>query len=352
MKVAFVSWRDLANPNWGGSEVMVDRIAQGFVERGWDVSLLCAGPVAERPYRVIANGGRFDQYLRAPFAGQQLRGADVVVDVSNGIPFFAPVWLRSPCICLVHHVHGDQWRDALPVPASAAGWFLERRVVPRMYRRFWSVSPSTTAGLRRLGIPRERIREVWNGIDVAGSPQADEDRSPTPLFVVISRLVPHKGVDRVLDAWRRVGPEIGGELVVIGDGPLRSELESRGTPATRFLGQADEATKVELLRRSWALVHGAHHEGWGIVVMEAAAWGVPTIAFDVAGIRDAVVHDDTGLLAPDVVGLGEHLLSVARCDDLRSRLGRKAWERASALSWESCAESAAELVEATAERRW
>jgi glycosyltransferase involved in cell wall biosynthesis len=352
VKVGIVAWRELGHPGWGGSEVVVDRVAKGFLDRGWTVSLLCAGPIGARPYRVVANGGRFSQYLRAPFAWRRVGHVDVVIDVSNGIPFFAPLWQRRPTVCLVHHVHADQWRDVLPRPLAAIGWFLERRIVPKVYRRFWSVSPSTSAGLRGLGIPADRIREIFNGIDVDSIAGAADHRSVEPLFVVIARLVPHKGVDRVLDAWQAVGPTIGGELVVIGEGPLRSELEARGVPATRFVGHVSDELKLETLRKSWALVHGAHHEGWGIVVMEAAAVGIPTLAFTVPGVRDAVVDGTTGLLADNGAELGEHWLRLAADASLRETLGRNALERARSMSWDAVAELAAEMVEAVASGAW
>jgi glycosyltransferase involved in cell wall biosynthesis len=352
VKVAFIAWRELANPSWGGSEIVVDRVAQAFVDRGWDISLHCGGPIATRSYDVIDNGGRFMQYLRAPMRWRRLRQADVVIDVSNGIPFFTSLWLRKPSICLVHHVHDRQWHDVLPGPVATVGSFVERRIVPSIYRRFWSVSPSTTADLVALGVPPSRIREVWNGIDVAAERPDGLHRSATPRFVVLGRLVPHKGVDRVLDAWQQISAQVGGELVVVGDGPLRNELEARGTPNARFVGHVSDDERNQLLRSSWALVHGAHHEGWGVVVMEAAAVGVPTLGFAVRGIRDAVVDGSTGLLADTTAQLAANWLLLAVDPDLRNELGVKAWERASALSWSMCAESVAEMVEDAAAGTW
>jgi glycosyltransferase involved in cell wall biosynthesis len=352
VRVGIVAWRELGHPGWGGSEVVVDRVARGFLARGWSVSLLCAGPVESRPYRVVKNGGRFSQYVLAPFAWRRLGDVDVVIDVSNGIPFFAPLWQRRPTVCLVHHVHGHQWRDVLPRPLAAAGWFLERRIVPRVYRRFWSVSPSTSEGLRGLGVPAGRIREVFNGIDVDPVAPSAARRSTEPLFVVIARLVPHKGVDRVLDAWQAVGPTIGGELLIIGEGPLRAELEARRVPATRFLGHVSDEMKLETLRCSWALVHGAHHEGWGMVVMEAAAVGVPTLAFAVPGVRDAVLDGATGFLADSDAQFREQWLRLAADPSLRDTLGHAALERARSMSWDAVAELAAEMVEAVASGAW
>src|ERR1700722_6440808 len=131
LRVTFVSWRDLAHAQAGGSEVLVDRLALGCMERGHDVTLMCGGPVGRRPYRVHSLGGRFAQYLRAPLAYvRNFRDADVVVDVENGVPFFSPIWRRGPVLCLVHHVHGPQWRLHFNRVVAQVGWALERWAMP------------------------------------------------------------------------------------------------------------------------------------------------------------------------------------------------------------------------------
>ena len=66
MRIVFVSWRDLAHPQAGGSEVVVDHLARGLAERGHDVVLLAGGPVTDHPYRVRATGGTYSQNLVAP----------------------------------------------------------------------------------------------------------------------------------------------------------------------------------------------------------------------------------------------------------------------------------------------
>ena len=156
LRIGFAAWRDLAHPQAGGSEVLLDRLARGCLVRGHDVRLMCGGPVGVRPYPVEDLGGEFTQYLRAPIAyARKMRDRDVFVDVSNGIPFFAPLWRRRPVVCLVHHIHAAQWRLRFAPPVSSVGWALERRGVPLVYRRarFIAVSPSTAVGLEGLGIP-------------------------------------------------------------------------------------------------------------------------------------------------------------------------------------------------------
>jgi hypothetical protein len=120
--VLFVAWRDLANPRAGGSEVLVDRLAEGLIAGGDRVTLLCGGEVAERPYRVVRSGGTYSQFLRTPMAyWRHLSNCDLVVEVCNGMPFFAPLWCRRPTICLVNHVHTELWGMRFPAPLAPAG---------------------------------------------------------------------------------------------------------------------------------------------------------------------------------------------------------------------------------------
>ena len=108
--ILFIAWRDLANPLAGGSEVLVDQLATGLVARGHQVTLLCGGPVAERPYHVRRAGGTYSQFFRAPIAYlRNFRDTDLIVEVCNGMPFLVPLWSRRPTICLVNHVHAELW---------------------------------------------------------------------------------------------------------------------------------------------------------------------------------------------------------------------------------------------------
>ena len=168
MRILFLSWRDLAHPQAGGSEYVVDRLAHGLRADGHEVALVCGGPVGTPGYAVHDAGGTYSQYLRLPFvASRRFRHPDVVIDVENGIPYFSPVWQRAPVVCLVHHVHVDQWRMYFPGPLAWVGRFLERRVMPRVYRRctFIAVSASTAADLVAIGVDPERIRTIEMGSD-------------------------------------------------------------------------------------------------------------------------------------------------------------------------------------------
>ena len=342
--IVFVSWRDLANPRAGGSEVLVDRLADGMTARGDQVTVLCGGPVAERRYRVVRNGGTYTQFLRAPLAYQRLGGCDLVVEVCNGMPFFAPAWSRRPMVCLVNHVHTELWDVRLPRPLATAGRYTESVLMPWAHRKnlFLTVSSSTAAALAELGVRPDQIRQVCNGVE---PPQPLMPRSPEPLFLALGRLTDYKRIDLLLRLWDRVRHVVGGRLVIAGDGPERARIEALAGPGVVVTGRVSEEEKHRLLCSAWMLLHPAMIEGWGIVIVEAAIRGTPGIGFDVPGLRDSVVDGETGLLVRNEGQFASAWASLALDHRTREILGRNARERALRLHWSAAVEGFAQVAD-------
>lgn len=332
-RVVIVAWRDIASPRAGGSELLVDQLAAGLTARGDQVTLLCGGPAADHPYDVVRSGGPYSQFAGAPVAyARRLRGCDVVVEVCNGMPFLVPLWSGKPVICMVNHVHTDLWPLRFPPPLSAAGRFLEQRVMPWAHRRnlMLTVSASTARELQALGVAPERIRLLHNGVAPPGAPAP---RSPGPLFLALGRLAEYKRIDLLLRLWDRIRPVVGGRLVIAGDGPERRSLEALAGPGVTFAGRVSEAEKHRLLSAAWLLLHPALVEGWGIVIAEAALRGTPAVGFDVPGLRDSVDHGRTGVLARTEAEFASAWAALALDEARRTAMGEAARHRAAQLSW-------------------
>jgi glycosyltransferase involved in cell wall biosynthesis len=331
-RVLIVAWRDVASPQAGGSELLVDQLAAGLVARGDSVTLLCGGPASPHAYDVVRSGGPYTQFLRAPLAYRRLRDCDVVVEVCNGMPFLTPLWAGKPTVCMVNHVHTDLWPLRFRPPVSTVGQFLEQRVMPRVHRRnlIVTVSNSTAADLQALGVDRERIRMLNNGVAPAGPPVP---RSRRPLFLALGRLAEYKRIDLLLRLWERVRPVVGGRLVIAGDGPERARLEALAGPDVLFTGRISERRKHQLLGSAWLLLHPALIEGWGIVVTEAALRGTPTVGFDVPGLRDSVDDGHTGVLARTEAAYASAWAALALDPARREQLGAAARHHAAQLRW-------------------
>ncbi|MFF1447274.1 glycosyltransferase family 4 protein [Streptomyces sp. NPDC058274] len=335
-RIVFLARRDLDNPAAGGSELLVDRLADGLTQLGHQVTLLCGGPTAYRDYRVVSAGGDLGHYLRArPAFHREVGDCDLLVEVCNGMPYLAPLWHRGPTLCLVNHVHTDLWRmrfGGALAPAARLGRRLEHWALTGARRRnlVVAVSPSTAHALRAIGVERDRIRVVHNGVEEPGPRAA---RSPEPLFLAMGRLVEYKRIDLLLRLWERVRPVTGGRLVIIGDGPERERLAQLAGPGVEFAGHVSEAEKHRLLCAAWLLLHPSAVEGWGLVVTEAAARETPAIAFDVPGLRDSVVDGETGVLARGESSFAAAWCTLALSGHRRTLMGKAARDRAAQFRW-------------------
>ncbi|MGW2518619.1 glycosyltransferase family 4 protein [Streptomyces sp. NPDC001617] len=335
-RIVFLAHRDLDNPAAGGSELLVDRLAEGLTGLGHQVTLICGGPAAFRDYRVVSAGGEFAHYLRARSAfARQVGETDLLVEVCNGMPYLAPLWHHGPTLCLVNHVHSDLWKmrfGGALAPAARIGRRLEQWALTGAQQRslLVAVSPSTAHALRAIGVERDRIRVVHNGVEEPG-PLLPKDSEP--LFVAVGRLVEYKRIDLLLRLWERVRPVTGGRLVIVGDGPERGRLEQLAGPGVEFAGHVSEAEKHRLLCAAWLLLHPSAVEGWGLVVTEAATRQTPTVAFDVPGLRDSVVDGETGMLAQGESSFAAAWCTLALSGHRREAMGKAARDRAARYRW-------------------
>ena len=162
-----------------------------------------------------------------------------------------------------------------------------------------------------------------------------------PLVLSLSRLVPRKGMDVLIDASARLAERVPDLQVAIGGsgrdrGRLEKRAEAAAAPVT-FLGRVPEedlalvygAAEVYamLCRNRWG---GLEQEGFGIVFLEAAAAGVPQVAGDSGGAAEAVADGETGLVVDptDVDAVVEALHRLLVDHDLRSRMAERGRARA------------------------
>jgi len=367
-RVAVVNWRDPAHRQAGGAEVYAWEFAQALRERGAVVEFVTSRDAGQSAREVIdgvtvVRRGGFVTYFVWAFLHlfRHRRRLDAVMDASTGIPVFAPLVVRrrTPVVLVMHHVHLDQFGTHFSRPVAWLGRFLEGRLMPRVYARARTVavSESTRDEMRSRLHWRGPIDLLMNGAFPPEDPGSPEGRDPRRL-VVLGRLVAHKRVDLVLRAVQRV-PDV--SLDVIGRGPDHDHLagvvhELGLAERVTLHGFVDEPSKAELLRAGGLHLCASDAEGWGQVVIEAAAFGLPTIARRVPGLRDAIVDGRTGWLVDDTPGNDDAIVdalvaaverAVAVLDEptARSRIFDECREWSSRFSWDAMRAEAAALME-------
>src|SRR5258708_7191818 len=125
----------------------------------------------------------------------------------------------------------------------------------------------------------------------------------------------------------------GGRPVSAGHGQSRERRESMAGPGVEFTGRVSEEEKHRLMSAAWLLLHPARVEGWGIVVVEAAVRATPAIGFSVPGLRDSVIHNQTGVLVRTEGEFASAWASLAIDGRKRTAMGHAARERGRQLHW-------------------
>ncbi|MFG2640441.1 glycosyltransferase family 4 protein [Streptomyces sp. NPDC048370] len=362
--IAFLNWRDPAHPDAGGAEAYCWEIARRFSAAGAHLTLVsarCPGAPAQEyrdGIRIVRAGGTFGVYAAAARHLLGNRHAyDAVVDFQNGIPFFSPLFTPrwTADICVIHHIHQDQFDVRFHWPLNAVGRLLEKQVSRRVYRGrpVVVVSPSTREGARReLGFGNT-IHIVPNGSPHAVSDAPGGPRSLTPAITVVSRLMPQKRVDllvRAVPALLRRIPDL--RVDICGDGPERERLralaEELGVASAVLLhGHVSEERKRELFRHAWLTVVPSVAEGWGLTVIEANAEGTPALAYEVPGLRDAIQPGVNGWLLPTSADLADGVgaaLDELAGTEARTAMAARCRSWAAAFSWDASAERLAQVV--------
>jgi len=171
------------------------------------------------------------------------------------------------------------------------------------------------------------------------------------LFIFLGRVSADKGIEDVIKAFSLIRKtHQNARLWIVGkeqnEEYLKSILQNIVDKETLHniftFGYVSEERKYELLQQSWLLLHASDKEGWGLSVIEAASMGVPTVGYNVAGLRDSIKNDITGLLTetqPESLAIAT--LTLLANENKFKKMKENAilfsqnfsWEKSGELSW-------------------
>ena len=263
-------------------------------------------PLAARTLRAVATRVRPDVahvhntwFALSPSVVRELdlAGIPVVVTLHNYRLLCVNASLfrdGRPCLDCVGHsplpgvVHRC-YRDSAVASAAVAGCISANRALGTWTRHaglFLALNDYARDRFIEGGLPADRIRVKPNVVPDPGQRVAPPSASGTVLFV--GRLDPLKGLGMLLDAWAAASPP-GLELVIVGDGPQRAELEARNVPGVTLAGRRTPAEVRAMMLEARTLVFPTLLlEGPSLVVREAFAAGLPVLASGLGGIPELV----------------------------------------------------------------
>ena len=352
LKFLVFNWRCWLNPKMGGAEVFTHENVKRWAKAGHEVTLFtsefpnCRREEVLDGVRIVRAGGKYSVYWKAKNYYKKhfsKKRYDVVVDEINTRPFLTPKFVKNgeKIVALIHQLAREYWLYETTFPMNYIGYhYLENRWL-RNYVDVSTVTVSESTRQDLLNLGFEEVFVVPEGLNFTPLDEPPEKES-YPVLAYVGRLKRAKRPDHAIEAFGIVKREFPkAELWIIGDGYLRRDLEKIGTNGVKFFCGLSDEERRELMKRAWVLVNPSVREGFGLNIVEANALGTPCIGYDVAGLRDSVKNDETGLLAEagSVEDLADKIVMVLRDDALKEKLSRKALEYSKKFSWDKSAEA-------------
>jgi len=282
----------------------------------------------------------FDEYrISLPMGRKPLPRFDVI---HTHTPVTLGVWgnvlahrRRVPHVS-TYHTHIEGYTHYVPGASMLDKRIgVARRFVHAFYDRADLVLAPSNAIASMLDAYKLRppTRVVPTGIDIellTGAP--DPDRSPWPAaarrVLTVSRLGKEKDLPTLLQAIARIAAHIDVHLVVIGTGPDEAELRDHAAALgigqrVTFLGRIPYAEIGGYFRQAEVFALPSSTETQSLVLLEAAALGIPTVAIRALGAAEQVDDGTTGYLTEpgDVTGFTAHIAELLTDDALRRRMG-------------------------------
>lgn len=254
--------------------------------------------------------------------------------------------IKAPLIITLHEVWGAYWYEYLRNPIAAwIGRTIERQVV-QWAGLMVAVSRWTADALQReFGVDPEKIRIVPNGVDIQLYSASSVEKVPCKVLYV-GRLVHYKHVNWLIEAMKQVVskfPEA--SLHIVGDGPLRGDLETLTNKlglmkVVHFYGTlSNNGDVARLLKSASVFVSPSTVEGFGMAVLEAMAALTPVVVVDskLNAALDFVIDHKSGLVvkpeSPDA--LANAIITLLQDPALYKKLVQSGYAIAEKYDWET-----------------
>jgi glycosyltransferase involved in cell wall biosynthesis len=365
-------------PNHGGTEVVTTVLANAFVARGHHVGIVSFEQLVPELLEQLDSRVHFHP-MSHPFASKQNQEQLHEILVEGKIDFILNQWCLpyyvsrfcrkamrgTNCkLIAVHHNAPDQnsllndtriklgnsksalLRIGLKCKLSAlkVATILSMRHVYRLSDRYVVLSGSFVPLFQRFTKCRstEKLAVIGNPLTISADDYQYDAASKEKLIIYVGRVDHNqKRVERVIDVWERIASDLPDwRLEVVGDGPERERLEAmaveKSLPRISFEGFQDP---VEYYKRASILLLTSEYEGFGLVIVEAMAFGcVPVVLGSYSAVYDIITDSEDGYILPAPYDLDSYAQCVkthAQDDASRGELARSALSTADRFALDS-----------------
>ena len=273
--------------------------------------------------------------------------------------------IKKPFIHTIHGVLADEYEQAKKegypsVKGRLANYFMHKlaKLEEETAHNATLIVTISNYSLEKIQkhyhVHKSKVRIVPNGVDVERFKPAGNSESrrkfglgDEPVVLFVGSLIPRKGLPFLVEAAKKiVKQQVNTKFLIVGDGPLKSQLTNSLKAADllgnfSFLGNFKDEVLSDVYNCADVFVLPSIQEGQGIVLLEAQAAGKPVVAFDVGGVNEAVRNRETGLLVErgSIDGLANALLTLLGDRALREKLGDNGRRFVSEnFTWDICAQ--------------
>lgn len=358
LNILIFSWRGPGHPNAGGAEIVTHEYAKGWIKVGYTVTLFTSifrGAKSEEivdGVNILRRGSQtFGVHLAAfkwYMFGKHPK-YDLIIDQFHGVPFFTPLFVKEKKLAFIHEVAKGVWKlnpwsKPFNLIPAVIGTLFEPLMFKLFYRSipFMTVSNSSKKDLVNWDIPEDNITVIINGINIPKLKSfPSKEKKKTLIF--LGALSKDKGIETALKVFSFINSiKTDWQFWVVGktDSKYLIELEASCRKLgidkkTKFFGFVSEREKFRLLSRAHIAINPSIHEGWGLVVIEAAAMGTPTVAFDVSGLKDSILNGKTGIIDKQhsVKSMAFEIIDLLNDGDRYQRMRAEALRWSKRFSW-------------------
>jgi glycosyltransferase involved in cell wall biosynthesis len=339
LRILWLNWRDIKNPDAAGAEVFTHEVCKRLVkkERIESVTLFAAafdGCKLEElidGVRIVRGAGKYGVYDKAKeFYNTNKNDFDLVVDEIITKPFNTPSFVHGkPIVALIHQLAREFWFYEMRFPINLLGYYFLERYWLSKYRDISTITMSSSSAEDLRNWSFKKIYVVPHGLSCSPLQMLPEKEiKHTVLFV--GTLKKSKKPEDAVRAFRIIKDELpDARLWIIGDGYMKQELREmvksmfpKEHGDITFFGNQSHDQKLALMSRAHVLVVPSSREGWGATIIESNAMGTPAIAYDVPGLRDAVIDGVTGALVQNEDHVG---MAIEAIDILKDHIKRKTY---------------------------
>lgn len=346
-------------PGFGGAERRLLEIGKRLAAKGHRIHIISGKTRANLPDTAVIDGIQFHYltmvpewgfrfyqaafylsrylfYIRSLFWGKQIQQIqpDIIIDCvtpSPSLVYYLAKWHKIPCLAeIMEYRTYAQWQEVADPVTAVLGAFSQTILFRRLrYAHILTISQATHQQLVENGrFPPDAISVIPPAIDTTHIPPPPNNAQRNRReLIIVGRLMPQKGHKLLFDALKQIHsqhPDV--TLKVVGEGPMRSRLEAYAhqigvAQAVTFTGWVSEAEKLSLMQQATLFVMPSLQEGFGLVLLEAMACGLPIVAFDLPVYQEFLDEQSACLVAKgDVPALAKNICALLQNEGQRNTM--------------------------------